>query len=132
MGGIQAVASTQVTEVDEVTNRSLEEQNVLALVGETWLRQQIRHTNQLHYVRLFILGLLLVLILLWLASIPLLLLLVGTHPYGFTLSDAVVMTYMGATTVSVLGLVRIAARWCSLVAFPIWPIRSKNSCTKTD
>lgn len=106
---IKANAARHAPELAD--NRALEGEENLNTVGDTWLRQEIRHTNQLHYVRLFILGLLLFLVILWLASIPVLLYVVGTKWNNFQISDAVIITYIGSTTISVLGLLRIAARW---------------------
>lgn len=109
--GIRAEATASAVEVKESDARALEGEDYLGGVGETYLRQQIRHTNQLHYVRLGMLAFLLLLVILWLASIPTLLVVAGTRWRDFEVSDVVLVTYMGSTTISVLGLVRIAARW---------------------
>ena len=47
----------------------------------------------------------------WLGSVALLLLLQGLKVWGFWLSDKVIIAYITSTTVSVLGLFHIAAKW---------------------
>src|ERR1041384_4750660 len=108
---IRANAMARVQEVEEPDIRALEGEDNLASVGETWLRQEISHTKHLHYVRLFILAALFVLVLAWLGSVALLLLLQGLKVWGFWLSDKVIIAYITSTTVSVLGLFHIAAKW---------------------
>jgi|SRR5215213_1474166 len=110
-GRIEVVANTQRGEVESVDTRALEAEGNLTSVGDTWLRQQIRHGNQLHYVRLVMLSFLILLVLLWLASIPTLLLIAGTHWNDFEISDTVLVVYIGATTINVLGLLKIATKW---------------------
>ena len=115
---IRANAKARVREVEEIDTRALEGEDNLASVGETWLRQEIAHTKHLHYVRLALLSALFVLVILWLISIGTLLLLSGFGSLiSFHLSDKVIMTYMGATTVSVLGLFHIAAKWLFSAGF---------------
>ena len=108
---IKANAAARAGKVKTPDSRALEGDNYFTALGETYLRQQITHTSQLHYVRLAMLGFLLMLVILWLGSIPTLLLLVGTKWKDFELSDTVIVTYVGSTTISVLGLMRIATRW---------------------
>jgi hypothetical protein len=108
---VKANAAARVARVKTPDSRGLEGDSYLAGLGETYLRQQITHTSQLHYVRLAMLGFLLLLVILWLASIPTLLFLGGTKWKDFELSDTVMVTYIGSTTISVLGLMRIATRW---------------------
>lgn len=114
---IQRVADTQVAESDVADTRALEGQENLVSAGETWLRQEIRHTKQLHYVRVFLLGALFLLVLLWLLSVALLLILQGFKLWGFWLSDKVIIAYITSTTVSVLGLFHIAAKWLFSAGF---------------
>src|ERR1041384_4098518 len=66
---IRANAMARVPEVEEPDIRALEGEDNLASVGETWLRQEISHTKHLHYVRLFLLASLFVLVLAWLSSV---------------------------------------------------------------
>lgn len=115
---IRANAKARVSEVDEPDTRALEGEDNLSRYGETWLRQEIAHTKHLHYVRLGLLAALFALVILWLISIGTLLLLSGFGSLlSFHLSDRVTMTYMGATTVSVLGLFHIAAKWLFSAGF---------------
>jgi hypothetical protein len=111
LGLIEGVAEAQAADVDVPDNRALAGETDLASVGETWLRQEIKHTNQLHYVRLGMLAFLILLVLLWLASIPTLLFVAGTKWKDFEISDTVLVVYIGATTINVLGLLRIATKW---------------------
>ena len=106
---IKANATARVPEVLVSDPRALEGEDYLVGVGETYLRQQIKHTNQLHIARLLMLLFLLGLVILWLGSIPLLLYLVGTG--ALLISDTVLVVYIGATTINVLGLLKIAAKW---------------------
>ncbi len=115
--GIQAVADAQAAEVDVPDTRALEGEDALLVTGQTWLRQEIQHTKHLHYVRLFLLGALFILVVLWLASVAALLLMVGFHAWNFGLSDKVVIAYITSTTVSVLGLFHIAAKWLFSASF---------------
>jgi hypothetical protein len=115
---IKANAVARVPEVEEPDTRALEAEDNLASVGETWLRQEIAHTKHLHYVRLGLLSALFLLVILWLISIGFLLLFSGFGSLiSFHLSDKVIMTYIGATTVSVLGLFHIAAKWLFSAGF---------------
>jgi hypothetical protein len=115
---IRENAIARAPEVEVPDTRALEAEDNLAGVGETWLRQEIAHTKHLHYVRLGLLGALFILVILWLISIGMLLLLSGFGSLvSFQLSDKVIMTYMGTTTVSVLGLFHIAAKWLFSAGF---------------
>jgi hypothetical protein len=114
---IRANAIAREQEVEEPDVRALEGEDNLASVGETWLRQEISHTKHLHYVRLFILAALFVLVLAWLGSVAFLLLLQGVNVRGFWLSDKVIIAYITSTTVSVLGLFHIAAKWLFSAGF---------------
>jgi len=53
----------------------------------------------------------------WLGSVAVLLLMVGFHMWGFNLSDKVIIAYITSTTVSVLGLFHIAAKWLFSASF---------------
>jgi hypothetical protein len=109
--GIQAVADTEVAEVVVPDNLALAAESELQATGQTWLNQELRHTKHLHYVRLFLLAALFILVMIWLFSVAALLLLQGFRLFGFYLSDAVIIAYITSTTVSVLGLFHIAAKW---------------------
>jgi len=117
LGGIKVVADTQAVEVDVPDNRALEGEDDLQVTGQTWLKQELKHTKHLHYVRLCLLGALFVLVVLWLGSVALLLLMEGFHLWGFDLSDKVIIGYITSTTVSVLGLFHIAAKWLFSASF---------------
>ena len=114
---IRANADARAEEVEEPDTRALEGEDNLASVGETWLRQEISHTKHLHYVRLFILAALFVLVLCWLGSVAVLLLFQGLKARSFWLSDKVIIAYITSTTVSVLGLFHIAAKWLFSAGF---------------
>ena len=113
--GISKVAASE--------ERDAVEPDPLSLVGEEdldkervateieRLREELRQTKRLNKARLIVLSALFSLIVLWLVSVMALTAAVGFHWWGFSLSDKVVMTYITSTTVSVLGLFHIAARW---------------------
>lgn len=118
LGRIQEIADAVAPEVEVPDNRALEGEDALLIAGESWLRQEIIHTKHLHYVRLSLLGSLFVLVVLWLISVGVLLLVNGFGSLlSFHLSDKVIMTYIGSTTVSVLGLFHIAAKWLFSAGF---------------
>ncbi|HEV7684880.1 MAG TPA: hypothetical protein VGO68_22410 [Pyrinomonadaceae bacterium] len=114
---IKENADARVPEVKVSDSRALEGQNYLIGVGEDWLRQEIRHTKHLHYVRLFLLAALFVLVLMWLFSVAALLTLQAFRVWDFNLSDKVIIAYITSTTVSVLGLFHIAAKWLFSASF---------------
>jgi len=108
---IKPTADAEALEADAPDTRALEGEDDLNIAGQEWLKQEIQRTGQLHYARLLLLIALFVLVILWLGSIGGLVVLLGFHVWGFTLSDAVVIAYMTTTTISVLGLFKIAAGW---------------------
>jgi alkylhydroperoxidase/carboxymuconolactone decarboxylase family protein YurZ len=114
---IRANAFARVTNVEESDSRALEADANLASVGETWLRQEILHTKHLHWIRIGVLLALLFVAGLWLLSVGALLVMVGFKIKDFELSDVVLVTYMGTTTASVLGLFHIAAKWLFSAGF---------------
>jgi hypothetical protein len=115
---IRPTADAQAVETDVPDTRALEGEDDLNIAGHEWLKQEIHRTGQLHYARLFLLIALFILIVIWLVSIGGLLLLVGFRDRtGFDLSDAIVIAYMTTTTVSVLGLFHIAAKWLFSASF---------------
>jgi len=101
-------ADAQAIESDVVDTRALEGEDSLIVAGDRWEKTRER---ALLVARIFLLGALFFLVLVWLISIPGLLLMLGYHVYGFNLSDTVVIAYMTTTTVSVIGLFKIAANW---------------------
>jgi hypothetical protein len=117
LSGIKAVAKTEAAEVVEPDNLALAGESELQAAGQTWLNQEIRHTKHLHYVRLFLLAALFILVMIWLSSVAALLLLQGFRVWGFYLSDAIIIAYITSTTVSVLGLFHIAAKWLFSAGF---------------
>lgn len=113
---------------------ALEGEDDLLQTGLAWLKEEIRQTKHLHIARLVLLGGLSVLTLLWVTSIIVFLWLTGMKSItSFNLSDKVLMTYITSTTVSVLGLFGIAARWLfSAQSFlnrakPPYPRQTKES-----
>src|SRR5688500_6112830 len=115
--GITAVADAEVAEAVVPDNLALAGESELQATGQTWLNQELRHTKHLHYVRLFLLAALFILVLIWLFSVAALLLMEGFHLWGFDLTDTVIVAYITSTTVSVLGLFHIAAKWLFSASF---------------
>jgi hypothetical protein len=113
--GISKVAASEEIEVVEpdplslVGEEDLDKERVATEIER--LREELRQTKRLNKARLIVLTALFSLIVLWLVSVMALTAAVGFHWWGFFLSDKVVMTYITSTTVSVLGLFHIAARW---------------------
>lgn len=108
--GISKVADSEKPQ--EPDPLALEGEDDLIQAGQAWLREEIRQTQHLHFARMILLGGLFVLVLGWLFSVILLLIMVGFSSLdSFNLSDKVIITYITSTTVSVLGLFHIAAKW---------------------
>jgi hypothetical protein len=127
---IKADAVARAPEVDVPDRRALAGEDDLVSVGETWLRQEIRHTKHLHWIRIIVLVILLLLAGMWLLSVWILLLAVGFKWGAFALSDTVLVTYMGTTTASVLGLFHIAAKWLFSAGFVDFARSIKDLLTK--
>lgn len=117
LGAINTVAEAQAAEVDVPDNRALEGEDDLQTTGQTWLKQEIKHTQHLHWVRLGLLAALFILVVAWLLSVVVLLIMEGFHLGGFDLTDTVIVAYLTSTTVSVLGLFHIAAKWLFSAGF---------------
>src|SRR5437016_3820319 len=80
---IKPAADAQAIQTDVPDTRALEGQEDLNIAGYEWLKQEIKHTQHLHYVRLFLLGALLILVVVWLLSVVVLLIMIGFHLGGF-------------------------------------------------
>lgn len=105
---VKPTADAQAARTDVPDTRALEGEDNLIVAGDQWEK---RRDKQMFRARIFLLIALFILVVLWIVSIPGLLLLVGYRYGGFVLSDAVIIAYITSTTVSVLGLFHIAARW---------------------
>ncbi|HXL79381.1 MAG TPA: hypothetical protein VN951_00780 [Pyrinomonadaceae bacterium] len=105
---VRLTADAQAVQTDVPDTRALEGEDNLIVAGDQWEK---RRDRQLFYARIFLLVALFILVILWVVSIPGLLLIVGYHYRDFNLSDSVIIAYITSTTVSVLGLFHIAARW---------------------
>lgn len=105
---VKPTADAQALESDVVDTRALEGEDNLIVAGDDWEKWA---SKQLFRARIFLLLCLFLLVVMWLISIPGLLLMVGYGWKGFTVSDTVVIAYMTTTTVSVIGLFKIAATW---------------------
>jgi hypothetical protein len=105
---VRPVADAQAQAIDVPDTRALEGQDRLFVEGDRWERHR---NKQLFRARIFLLLALFMLVVVWLISIPGLMLMLGYHWKGFSLSDAVAIAYMTTTTVSVIGLFKIAATW---------------------
>ncbi|MFN2577494.1 MAG: hypothetical protein ABR607_07370 [Pyrinomonadaceae bacterium] len=105
---VRRTAEAQANEVDEPDTRALEGEDTLNIAGDKWERNR---KNALLVAQIFLLLALFGLVLAWLLSIAALLVMVGFHVWGFILSDAIVIAYMTTTTISVIGLFKIAANW---------------------
>lgn len=103
---VKATAEAQAVDVPDT--RALEGEDTLFVEGKSW-EQWL--SKQLFRARIALLLALFLLVLLWIISIPGLLLMVAYRYKGFTLSDPVIIAYMTTTTVSVIGLFKIAASW---------------------
>src|SRR5258708_952021 len=91
---VKPAAEAQAIDVPDT--RALEGEDNLIVAGDQWEKKRDR---ALLVARIFLLLALFGLVLVWLISIPGLLLMVGYHVRGFSLSDPVVIAYMTTTTV---------------------------------
>lgn len=105
---VKHTADAQAVEVDEPDTRALEGEDKLFIEGERWERKRAK---ALLVAQFLLLIAMFILVVLWLITIPGLLLMLGFHYHGFNISDAVAIAYMTTTTVSVIGLFKIAASW---------------------
>ncbi len=111
-----------ITEVAQQESQALSPDS-LALLGEedlskesikaqvAQLREDVKQTKRINLFRLGMLMALFAVIILWIVSVMAITTILGFHLWGFTLSDAVMMTYITTTTASVFGLFLIAAKW---------------------
>lgn len=107
--GIEAVATSQREEIAAgADDLSLDAEKDLELERQ---REEHSQTKKINQAQLSILKALFRLIILWLVSVMILTAVCGLKLGGFYLSDKVLITYITSTTVSVLGLFHIAARW---------------------
>ena len=75
------------------------------------LQSKLEEAEDLHKVRKRFTNRLFWLIVFWLLAVVGFIALAGLHVRGFTLSDAVIVAFITSTTVSVLGLFLIPAKW---------------------
>lgn len=75
------------------------------------LRNKLERSHNLHGVRKVYVGLLFGLSVVWLLGVVGFVALTGFRVLGFILSDAVIIAFITSTTVSVLGLFILAAKW---------------------
>jgi hypothetical protein len=107
--GIDLVATSQGKEVAAgADDLSLDAEKDLERERQL---EELNQTKRVNKAQLRILKALFWLIVLWLVSVMALTAVAGFHLWGFVLSDKVMITYITSTTVSVLGLFHIAARW---------------------
>ncbi|MBA3357265.1 MAG: hypothetical protein H0U18_15265 [Pyrinomonadaceae bacterium] len=120
--GITEVAQKedQVKEPDPLAllgEEDLSKESIKAQVAQ--LREDVKQTKRINLFRLGMLVALFAVIILWIVSVMAITAILGFHLWGFTLSDAVMMTYITTTTASVFGLFLIAAKW-------LYPSTDKN------
>jgi hypothetical protein len=112
---IKVVADTQVAENREpdplalVGEEDLARQRVIVQIDH--LRTEVGQIKQLHWVRIGLIGALFFLVVVWLFVLLLILSFQGFVLGAFHLSDKILIAYITSTTVSVLGLFHIAAKW---------------------
>ena len=75
------------------------------------LRQQLQESVDTHNLRIGYANKIFWLVCIWLACVIVGVLLAGFHAFGFSLSDKVLMTFIASTTINVLGLFAIVAKW---------------------
>lgn len=75
------------------------------------LEQQLQENKDNHNLRTKYANKIFWLVCIWLGCVIIAVLLVGFELYGFKLSDKVLMTFIATTTLNVLGLFAIVAKW---------------------
>jgi hypothetical protein len=111
-----AVAEHQAADINKPDELALSEKETLergkVTVELDRLRTEVRQTKRLNWIRIILIGALFFLVVMWLVALMTVLMLQGFSGFTtFHLSDKVLITYITSTTVSVLGLFHIAARW---------------------
>ena len=113
--GITQVAQTEDQATTEPDPRSLlgeedlAKESIRAQVAQ--LREDVKQTKRVNLFRLWMLVALFAVIIIWILSVIVMTALLGFKSRGFSLSDAVMITYITTTTASVFGLFLIAAKW---------------------
>jgi uncharacterized membrane protein len=112
-----------ITQVAKTEDQAMKEPDPLSLLGEedlskeaiaaqvAQLREDVKQTKRVNLFRLVMLVALFAVIILWILSVIVMTAFLGFKLWGFTLSDAVMITYITTTTASVFGLFLIAAKW---------------------
>lgn len=90
-------------------SESLEEQKNRCELAQ--LNQRNKEASDTHTLRINYANKIFVLTCIWLSLMIFSVALAGFGSFGFYLSDKVLMTFIGSTTLSVFGLFTIAARW---------------------
>ena len=78
------------------------------------LRQQLRESVDTHELRIGYANKIFILVCIWLGCVLLGVLLTGFNLGGFVLSDKVLITFITSTTINVVGLFAIVAKWMFL------------------
>jgi hypothetical protein len=105
---INEIATSQASEEAKSDTVSIGERYKLQIKRE---REDLSQVKRINEVQLSMLDALFRLIKLWLFSVMLVVAIRACKLARFELSDKVMITYITSTTVSVLGLFHIAARW---------------------
>jgi len=108
---IKPTADAEAAQVDVPDTRALEGEDDLSIAGHEWLKDKISRIGYLEVTRIVLLIALFTMVIVWLLSVGGLMVLLGWRIQGFSVSDPVAIAYMTTTTVSVLGLFKIAANW---------------------
>lgn len=87
------------------------------------LRQELKESQETHTLRLSYSGKIFYLVCVWLVCVTIAVFLSGFSFQGFSLSDKVLIAFITSTTVNVVGLFIVVAKWM----FPSNPNNNKQS-----
>jgi hypothetical protein len=108
---IERIKPTADAEVGATDELAIKGEQDLTAAGFEWFKGQLSKISYLEITRIILLAALFALVILWLLSVGGLMILLGFGIWGFAVSNSVAIAYMTTTTVSVLGLFKIAATW---------------------
>ena len=75
------------------------------------LEQQLREAEDTHELRIGYANKIFIMVCIWLGCVIASVVMCGFHLWGFTLSDKVLITFITSTTINVVGLFAIVAKW---------------------